>query len=176
MSQKDLSTLVKGPYRLQVDYSTGLKDALAEGRFAWVNDRLTSANFPAPQAGTATLSGTLVPFSAEASLDYVRSQAAPGTRPATLWELLAFAKAYPDVQTRLDVIGLGSYADLIVNTYESFPAGNGTDSSARIVHVIPRLERLYPYLAGNPPGRMVGLEWLGDPAGYETYYALFVSP
>ena len=172
MSQPQIAALLNGPYPLQVDYSAALADALAGGHYAWVNNLVAPANFPAPQAATAALWGTLVRFSQEASLGYVHSQAPAGTRPATLWELLEFGKAYPEVQRKVPVIALGSFADIVVNTYEHDPGGG----MQAMMRVIPKLERLYPFLAGGVAGRFAGMEWLGDPEGYSIYFALFVKP
>lgn len=173
MSQQERASLLAGPYTVQVDYSASLEDALGAGRYNWVNSQVTPSNFTSTQTGRATLSGVLIQFSPQASLDYVMSQAAAGMRPATLPELLAFGQAYPDVQKKLPVLALGSFADLVVNTYEHFSSDGMLGA---FVKVIPRLERLYPFLGGGFPGRIVGLEWLGDPAGYGMYYALFVKP
>ena len=172
MSPPQIAALLAGPYPLQVDYSASLADALAGGHYAWTNSLVTPANFPAPQAGNSSLSGTLLRFSPQASPDYIRSRAPTGSRPATLWELLAFGKAYPEVQETIPVVGLGSHADLVVNTYEHFNVNGGLQTMTK---VIPKLERLYPFLGGGLPGRVVGLEWLDDPAGYGMYYALFVT-
>ena len=172
MSQSQRAALLKGPYTLQVDYSASLADALAAGRYGWTDSRLTPVNFPAPQAGTATLSGVLVQVSPEVTPEYLQTMAAPGMRPATLWELLAFGKAYPEVQAKLPVIGLGSNVELMVDTYEH----DFSVTMPPVTQVVPRPEHLYPFLGGGIAGRIVGLEWLGDPGGYGMYYALFVKP
>ncbi len=171
MSQQERTALLHGPYTLQVDYGSSLGEALDAGRYNWVNRLATPSNFPAPAAGKATLSAVLVRFSPQANLDYVLSQAA-GMRPATLWELLAFGQAYPEVQRKLPVMALGSYTDLVVDTYEHISNGMGM----AIVQVVPRSERLYPFLAGGLSVRYVGADWLGDEQGYSMYYALFVKP
>ena len=44
-----------------------------------------------------------------------------------------------------------------------------------IVIVTPKVEQLYPILADGLTGRVVNVDWLGDPGGYQMYYALFVK-
>lgn len=173
LSQQERALLLEGPYTLNVDYSITVEDLLRAGSYNWVNHRLASSNFPAAGGGRVALSAVLVPFSPEANLDHaVGDQAALGMRPATLKELLAFGEAYPDVQRKLPVLALGSSVDLEVITYDRITEGR------KVVfrRMVPRVRRLYPFLGGGLAGRVAGLEWLSDPAGYGMYYALFVKP
>lgn len=173
LSQQERAALLEGPYDLQVDYATAVEDLLRGGRYNWVNHQIASSNFPAAGGGQAALTAILVPFSPEENPDHAAGvQAASGMRPADVRELLAFGEAYPDVQRKLPVLALGSWADLVVFTYDHMTE-NG---KAVFTRMVPQVKRLYPFLGGGLAGRVAGLEWLQDPAGYRMYYALFVKP
>ena len=175
MSQQERAALLEGPYTLQVDYSATIEDLLRAGRYNWIHHQLASTNFPATGGGRATLSAVLVPFSPQANLDFaVGNQAASGMRPADVQELLAFGEAYPEVQSKLPVLALGSSAALMVTTYSR--EKDFGPMNLRFLVVERKVRRLFPFLAGGLLGRVVGLEWLDDPAGYGMYYALFVKP
>jgi hypothetical protein len=174
MSQEERAALLNGPYPLQVDYSRSIEESLLAGRYDWVYYRLNSAVFPGGENGTGKISAVLVPFSPQASLEYVFGlQAAAGLRPATIRELLAFGETYPEVQRKLPVIALGSSADLIVTiTVHDSPADPMMRTFTR---TLEKVERVYPFLSAGLPGRSAGAEWLDDPDGYSMYYACFVK-
>lgn len=173
MSQQERSALLNGPYSFQVDYAQSIPDLLKAGQYNWVQPLLTASNFPGTETGQGTLSAVLVPFSPEADLAWFLGNAPAGTRPATLKELLAFGEAYRDVQRKLPVLALGTSALLEVPTYRR----EKTDDPSRMPFTIvtPKVERLYPVLADGLPGRMVNVDWLGNPGGYPMLYALFVK-
>jgi hypothetical protein len=175
MSQEQRAALLNGPYPLHVDYSRSIEDSLIAGRYDRVYYRVTSASFPGSETGRGKIAAVLVPFSPQASLDYVlHRQAEAGLRPATLKELLAFGEAYPEVQRKLPVMALGSSADLMVTIIHK---DSRQDSMMPMFTEIERkVERVYPFLGGGLPGRTVNLDWLDDPEGYTMYYACFVQP
>jgi hypothetical protein len=173
MSQEQRAALLNGPYLLQVDYSRSIEDSLGAGRYDWLSSRVTSVSFPSAETGQGRISAVLIPFSPQASLDYVlHLPAAAGMRPATFKELLAFGEAYPDVQRKLPVISLGSSVDLMVTIYHR-ESSQGSSMLGRI-EIEYKRERVYPFLNYGPFGRTVSLEWLDDPEAYPMYYACFV--
>jgi hypothetical protein len=175
MSQQQRAALVNGPYPLQVDYSRSVEDSLKAGRYDWVSRRITSVNFPSSETGRGTISVVLIPFSLQASLEYVLGrQAEAGLRPASLKELLAFGEAYPEVQKRLPVMALGSWADLMETVFR--PSYQQDRMMPMFTEFEQKRERVYPFLGGGLFGRKVNLDWLGDSAAYSTYYACFVKP
>lgn len=173
MSQQERSALLNGPYTVQVDYSQSVEDLLKAGRYNWVHYLVSSSNFPSTETGEGSLSAVLVPFSPQADLAKFLANPPPGTRPATLKELLAFGEAYQDVQRKLPVLALGTSARLEVPTERMERTGDPT--LMPFVVVTRKVKQLYPVLADGLPGRMVNVDWLGDPGGYGMYYALFVS-
>jgi hypothetical protein len=174
MSPQQRATLLNGPYPLQVDYSRSVESSLRAGRYAWVSDRITSANFPSGETGRETVTAVLVPFSPQASLEYVfHREAETGLRPATLKELLAFGEAYPEVQKSKPVIALGSSANLTETVF--YPAYRKNKMMPMSTQYTRLVERVYPFLGGGLFGRKVNLEWLGDPQASSEYYACFIQ-
>ena len=173
MSQQERSALLNGPYTVQVDYAQSVEDLLKAGQYNWVHYLLSSANFPGTESGAGTLSAVLVPFSPQADLGWFLGHTPAGMRPATLKELLAFGDTYREVQRKLPVLALGTSARLEVPTYRVEHINDPT--RLPLVIMTPKVEQVYPVLAGGLPGRTAAIEWLGDPGGYGMYYALFVS-
>lgn len=176
MSQEQRAALLNGPYPLQVDYSKSIEDSLRDGGYSWVSDRVTSASFPSGENGQGKVSAILVPFSPQASLDYIfHREAAAGLRPATLRELLAFGETYPEVQRKLPIMALGSSADLTVTIIEKVsPRDSMTTMGFSAIEY--RIEQVYPFLGDGLFGRTVNIDWLDDPGAYMMYYACFVHP
>jgi hypothetical protein len=174
MSEEQRAALLRGPYPLQVDHSRSVQDLLGAGKYDHVSYQVTAANFPDDETGLEKISVVLVPFSPQASLDYVLHRLAPvGMHPATAKELLAFGEAYPEVQRKLPIMALGSFADLLetVYHYESRP-----DRVIPMLTTVERkIERVYPFLGDGLFGRSVNVEWLEDPDAYNMYYACFVQ-
>jgi len=173
MSQQERSALLNGPYTVQVDYTQSVEDLLKAGQYTWVQYLVSSSSFPGAEGGQSTLSAVLVPFSPQADLAQFLGSAPAGMRPATLKELLAFGDTYRDVQRKLPVLALGTSALLEVPTYRW--ERTGQPPLLPIVIVTQKVKQLYPVLADGLPGRVVNVDWLGDPEGYGMYYALFVK-
>jgi hypothetical protein len=174
MSQEERAALLRGPYPLQVDYGKSIEDSVRAGRYDWVNRDVTSANFPSDEAGHGMISVVLVPFSPQASLEYVlHLQAEAGQRPATLKELLAFGETYPEVQKKLPIIALGSSADLMQTIF--YPVHQDEMMMPITTDYTRKIERVFPFLGGGLFGRKVNLEWLEDPEAYPMYYSCFVQ-
>jgi hypothetical protein len=160
-------------YQVPVDYTQSLMTALQSGSYNWVEQHVSSADFPDATAdGTATLSAKLAAFDTSMSIDdFTKAQAAAGFRQATLKELLAFGKAFPNVQKDAPIIALGSTAMEPVMATNAGPS-NGTT----------RIEAaLYPVLDhGLMGGRTVNVSWPRDNEAtpthtYGSYYALVIA-
>jgi hypothetical protein len=96
-------------YSVAVNYDLSVEEAIAAGNYQAVNAAITSRNFPSTRTGQADLEMVLVRFDRRmTSPEVVRELDQEGLRPAELPELLAFGAAYPEVQRKCSVVGLGS--------------------------------------------------------------------
>jgi len=175
VSQEVRNSLLSQRYALSVNYERTVEDSIRAGSNSWEYYRVTSANFPSGESGSATLSVVLVKVDSAAVVDEVIvNQAHAGRRPATLKELLAFGETYPEIQRKLPVIALGSSSDLLTTTFRRLYQMNlmsiTTDIDRRVI-------RYYPYLGGELLGRTVNLSPIGtsDFETYRTFYACFVE-
>ncbi len=106
---RKLLGLVAVAYQLIVDYTKSLATIIAEGKYDWVNENITEANFPNSASGTVSVIAEIVHFNrAISSHSAVAELAKMGLRPATIWELLAFGAKYPDIQRSFWIVALGS--------------------------------------------------------------------
>jgi hypothetical protein len=170
---KQRTALLDGPYHLYVDYSRSVAGLLKAGEYEWVHYRISAVTFAGSETGTAGLSAVLVPFSPQASLEWLfQLEAASGYRPATFKELLAFGEAYPEVQRTLPVIALGSPADVEVTEFLQDPR---PDWAFPLTQVVQKVETIYPFLGDGLEGRNVNFDWL-DSGQVPQYYACFVKP
>ncbi len=128
-----------GVYAVTVDYSKTLAQMIATGNFGWTNPEIKDSNFPFFNGGGAVaVNFELVHFNAKLTakeIDAVLSQM--GDRPATLWEILAFAAKFPDLQRQFPIVAL---APLVVN----------------------RDYRCVSYLDRDGRGRSISLIWAND--------------
>jgi hypothetical protein len=162
-------------YTFSVDYGRSVEDSLRAGSYSWVYYHVNSADFPGTESGQATLSAVLVDVaSADPVSRIVNAQANAGRRPATLKELLAFGEAYPEIQSKLPVISLGSSSDLLVTSFLRQLQMNFMLPNTEIDR---RFLTLYPYLGGELFGRTVNLTPMGttDFETYTTFLACFIE-
>jgi len=96
-------------FPLTVNYDLPVDEAIQAGDYQAVNADITSANFSWSRRGQANVEIFLVRFDQRmSSPDVLRELEAESLRPAELPEFLAFGAAYPDVQRKFSVVGLGS--------------------------------------------------------------------
>jgi hypothetical protein len=96
-------------FPLAVNYDLTVEEAIAAGDYQAVNSSITGKNFPAQRSGRAELAIVLIRFDHRmSSPDVLRELDQEGLRAAELPELLAFGAAYPEVQRKFSVVGLGS--------------------------------------------------------------------
>lgn len=106
---KEQSTPVT-TYPVTVDYGLSLSEMIKAGHYDYANSDITAKNFPKTEmSGKVKTNLELVHLNHSATTDEVLAHMeAQGFRPATLPELLAFGKMYPDVQREFPVVALGS--------------------------------------------------------------------
>lgn len=98
-------------FRVYVDYCKTIEEMLLAGHYDFVNPRIGSSNFKLSLKGAVEVQILeLIQFNKEISskevLDYLKSKR---MRPATIGEILAFGKTYPEAQRGLMIVGLGSF-------------------------------------------------------------------
>ncbi len=96
-------------FAVTVDYATPLAEQITDGKYGYVNEYITSANFPLTGTGTKDEEIILVHFDRVIeSDDAVKELAAMGLEPAKLEHATAFGAKYPDVQLEYPIVFLGS--------------------------------------------------------------------
>jgi hypothetical protein len=96
-------------FPMTVDYDLPLAAAIDAGNYQGVHRSITQQNFPSRRHGQAQVEILLVRYEQRMESESVlRELDREGLRAAELPELLAFGAAYPDVQRRFSVVGLGS--------------------------------------------------------------------
>jgi hypothetical protein len=172
VSQGVLTATANEQYSLEVNYDRTIEDSLKAGKYGWSYYEIVTRNFPSNESGTKTIMVDLVELRANMVMENViKEQASKGLRPATLKELLAFGEIYPDIQTKLTLLGLGSYCDLIVVRMGVFNWNTMETETTR------SLERLYPYLSREMLGRTANLMETGSMSEHHSpgLYGVFVE-
>ncbi len=96
-------------YHLTVNYDQPVADAIAAGKYDWVNSDITQKNFPTKRSGQAEVEIELVHFNRAVSTKEVLVELDKrGLRPAELHELLSLGAKYPELQREFPIIGLAS--------------------------------------------------------------------
>ena len=96
-----------------VDYDQSVADSLKEGKYDWVNDGITDANFPSDEKGKREVGFGMFHFNKTMqSEDIIAKMKAEGFRPATMKEKLAYGKKNPEEQRKYPIVALGSVAPL----------------------------------------------------------------
>lgn len=104
------SVVRRDTYLVPVNYDLTVAKAIRQCRFnGYVNPDITDEHFKSVRHGKATVEMRLEHpnrmFTSEQGIEYLDAK---GLRPADLWELLAFAKKYPNLQLEFPILGLGS--------------------------------------------------------------------
>jgi len=122
-----------------VDETKTVDELVKACKFDWVNDNITSANFPNPADGTTgNQELALFHFGKTMSFDAVISEMnKDGYEPATIWDLLGLAQKEPNLQRQFPIVALKS------------------------VWQGPSLSRGVPYLYSRADDRFLDLHYLG---------------
>ncbi len=122
-----------------VDETKTVDELVKVGKFDWLNNNITSANFPNPAGGTTgNQELALFHFGKAMSSDAASAEMdKEGYEPATIWDLLAFAKKEPNLQRQFPIVALKS------------------------IWRDPGRGRLVPYLCGDAVDRRLDLDCLG---------------
>jgi len=95
-----------------VDYGHSLKDAIVDCDFDWVNSDITDEHFPAEEDEQGKKENKFRLFHFNRVIqdgdEAIREMDKEGCRPATVRELLAFARVNPEFQRQFPIIALKS--------------------------------------------------------------------
>jgi hypothetical protein len=139
-------------FPVTVDHGASIEDLARDGAYGWVYSEVSTRNFPPTSAGTEPLTVRLVRLGSLSSVDkLVAVEEANGLRPADVRELLAFGKAYPDIQRVASIVGFGSHQVYTTVEYERF--GMGPFDVERVI----KRQNFYPGLIHGLFGRSVAL-------------------
>lgn len=119
--------------RVIVDYSLTIEEMVLLGNFGWTNGDVNSQHFHINGDGTKSFIVHLSSFRSEVASNLARSHMKKrGQKPAPLEVGLAFATAFPDVQTKRPI----ALIDVVTRL-------NGSDTKARprVVCLTSTLER-----------------------------------
>jgi hypothetical protein len=86
-----------------------LQDAIAAGKYDYVNDYITAEHFKLE--GEIVVDTELLLYHPDRDIesdDVIKELDQMGLRPATLQELCAFGEKYPDIQREFPIVALGS--------------------------------------------------------------------
>lgn len=103
--------LMEQVFPVKVDYNCSIVGMIVLGKYDYVSYDCGQnvINFPVEGSGQEQLDLTLFEFVDRVSSEQVASELEIlGYQPATLVELLAFGKEYPEVQKEVSIVALGS--------------------------------------------------------------------
>ena len=139
-SQKPFKITISKNYPIMVDYNQSLREMVDAGKYNWVVDDINTCNFPINGRGKINLNVVLITFKKVVGekdsiniKDVLMVIDSAGFRQATLPELLALGKSFPNLQSDVSIFALGSsykpsYAD-------SRAPRLGEDSRGRLIHL-----------------------------------------
>lgn len=95
-------------YQLSVDYGLTIETAIELGKYDWVNGVFTKELYPTTYSGSIRKQLRILRTSRDCNTEDVLAQMKRRhAMPASLFELLAFAGMYPEVQREFPVVALG---------------------------------------------------------------------
>ncbi|PIR97979.1 MAG: hypothetical protein COT89_01875 [Candidatus Colwellbacteria bacterium CG10_big_fil_rev_8_21_14_0_10_42_22] len=104
-----MDSAASATYPITVDYGLSVEAMVKAGRYDWVNDYITSRNFPTKKKGKKQVVVELIHLNRSVSTDdALKELDKMGMRPAELHELLALGQMYPELQREFPVVALGS--------------------------------------------------------------------
>jgi hypothetical protein len=96
-------------FLVTIDYSRPLDQMIAAGKYSYVNENITVANFPITDTGKVETEIILVDFGRDIESDDAEKELATmGLEPAGIEHATAFGEKYPDVQREYPIVFLGS--------------------------------------------------------------------
>ena len=116
-------------YTILVDETKMVEELVEDGSFDWSNDNTVSTNFTKPEGGSTSEKDMGIFHFGEniSSEDAIAKMKAEGYRPATIWDLLGFAKKHPDLQREFPIVALGSVAIVTGFRRVAFLYGSGSE-------------------------------------------------
>lgn len=109
-----LTNYITHTFRVLVDETIPVEEAVKTGKFGWSNENITSENFPQPKNGQKTEKEVFVfHFGKRMSSETVIAEMQKaGYRPATIWDLIGLAIEEPNLQRSFPIVALSSVCAL----------------------------------------------------------------
>jgi len=99
----------EGIFPTKVNYDLSVESLVANGKYDWKNNDITSKSFPTTRQGVVALNLELVHLNQVIiSEEVLKELGKRGLRPAELHELLSFGIQYPNEQGKYPIVALGS--------------------------------------------------------------------
>lgn len=109
--EKSASSSGRPTFILEVDGTLTLEQMIANGKYNWKNDDITSKKYPIADKTKRTAHMELFHFDRDISSEKaVKEMEKAGFRPATIEELLTLGENQPELQRQFPIIALGSVA------------------------------------------------------------------
>ena len=96
-------------FAVTVNYGLAVEESARAGQYGWLNESITSFNFPTARSGGHRLEAVLVHFGRVIETDDVLAELDKmGLRAGELRELLAVGAEHPDKQREFPIVALDS--------------------------------------------------------------------
>lgn len=143
---KNGKLIISDDINLTVNYNQSLERMIADGKYYWINKKITEKEFPLPPELTdkkREISAKLISFEPDISIDWYSSEyvlskiIGLGYRPAIFPELLALGSQYPNLQMKHSITALGSFSQEIEgHRWAPELYSDGNDISERVLSLI----------------------------------------
>lgn len=109
-----ITNYITHTFKIMVDETMPVEEAVKTGRFDWSNENITSQNFPRPTGGKKVEKEVFIfHFGRQVSSAAVIGEIYKARyKPATIWDLIGLAMKEPNFQRQFPVVALGSVCKL----------------------------------------------------------------
>lgn len=105
----EVVNFITNTFKVVVNHTKTLADLIAEGKYDWVNENITQANFPIVGDSEAEEELALFHFNRDISSDTaIAEMEKAGYDPADIADLLTFGASQPELQRQFPIVALKS--------------------------------------------------------------------
>jgi hypothetical protein len=128
-------SFIVATFRDQVNYGRSVRDSLKAGKYDWMNDNITDANFPSTESGEREVEYVMFHFAKTMSSEgAIAGMGTENCRPATMKEMLAFGEKHPELQREYPIVALGSVALLFGDRHVGYLGRRGSERGASLIY------------------------------------------
>lgn len=110
-----------------------LTEMIALGKYDWVNQDITEANFPMAEDFTFGTETKLFHFDRDISSENaIKEMERAGYKPVTIWDLLDYGAKNSEMQRKFPIVALGSPAQFGGSRNVAYLCGSDTKRSLRL--------------------------------------------